>query len=620
MRPRLCDVCLLTEDGHHVYAHRAVLATTLQYFSSMFVSGGAVAATVDDSNKPHSKGGSNFVEQKHFKIELKNITGASLEEIVHYCYTGSVHINETTVQALYTAGAMIGCSDIVATCGEFVKSRLHVLNALGVFTFAELMASPDLSNYVLLFICDNFLQVAATTNEEFCQLSVEHLEKIIASDFVDTRDEGEEAVLQAVLNWVALSPDQRLQHLSQLVHHVRFPVLKLESLINIEHNFPMVKQEASAKDLLIEALKYRLYKVTTTPSAEQHITINFPPTSAFSELNLPTFESGGGVVTIDNSRCGPRSFLSATQMFDLTGARFRERTPRSRQACLLVVGGQAPKAIRESEYLNFGTGEWCSFPFELPARRCRCAMVVLDEHIYAIGGFNGQSRVKTMVIFNPKENEWQQGASLQARRSTLGACVINKRIYAVGGFDGHIGLQSSEVYDPVAKKWSLIAEMSTRRSSVAVAALNGRIYAVGGYDGSARQCLASVECYDPATNTWSQVAEMSQRRSGAAVAVLGGKLYAIGGHDGPSIRKSVECYDPATNRWHQCSDMITSRRNAGVVAKDCKLYVIGGDDGQSNLKSIEIYGPASNSWTKFPVEMSIGRSYSGVAIINKSWS
>jgi kelch-like protein 2/3 len=113
---------------------------------------------------------------------------------------------------------------------------------------------------------------------------------------------------------------------------------------------------------------------------------------------------------------------------------------------------------------------------------------------------------------------------------------------------------------------------------------------------------------------------MSQRRSGAGVGVLDGRLYAIGGHDGPAVRKSVECYDPENNSWTQCADMINARRNAGVVNKDGLLYVIGGDDGQSNLASVEVYNPKVNSWSLLPLLMSIGRSYAGVAIIDKTWS
>lgn len=129
--------------------------------------------------------------------------------------------------------------------------------------------------------------------------------------------------------------------------------------------------------------------------------------------------------------------------------------------------------------------------------------------------------------------------------------------------------------------------------------------------------MASVECYNPLTDTWTAVAEMSARRSGAGVGVVNNILYAVGGHDGPLVRKSVEAYNPETNSWTQVSEMAFCRRNAGVVAHGGLLYVIGGDDGTSNLASVEVYHPESDSWRILPASMTIGRSYAGVAIIDK---
>ena len=55
----------------------------------------------------------------------------------------------------------------------------------------------------------------------------------------------------------------------------------------------------------------------------------------------------------------------------------------------------------------------------------------------------------------------------------------------------------------------------------------------------------------------------------------------------------------------------------GVVALNSFLYVVGGDDGTSNLASVEVYNPKTDVWTLLPAHMGIGRSYAGVAIIDK---
>ena len=130
-------------------------------------------------------------------------------------------------------------------------------------------------------------------------------------------------------------------------------------------------------------------------------------------------------------------------------------------------------------------------------------------------------------------------------------------------------------------------------------------------------CLSSVEVYNPNDDAWVRVADMSSRRSGAGVGVLQGQLYSVGGHDGPLVRKSVECYNPESNTWTAVAEMNYCRRNAGVVSHNGLLYVIGGDDGSSNLSSVEVYHPKNNTWTILDASMTMGRSYTGVCVIEQ---
>src|SRR5699024_3868944 len=118
---------------------------------------------------------------------------------------------------------------------------------------------------------------------------------------------------------------------------------------------------------------------------------------------------------------------------------------------------QAPKSIRQCEYFDFTLKKWQEFPHELPSRRCRLGIAILNGLIFLIGGFNGQSRVRTVDVFDPKQNQWTPCASLEARRSTLGACTLNNLVYAIGGFDGTVGLQTAEVFNPLTKTWRFIA-------------------------------------------------------------------------------------------------------------------------------------------------------------------
>lgn len=177
MRPSLCDVTLVTEDGREIVAHRVVLASSLHYFNVMFtgVSGG------------------QYIESGMHEIHIKNIEGLALQQIVKWCYIGCVDVNEDNVQQLLNGAKMLDCSDVVTTCSDFMKLQLHPENALGIYAFAELLGCIDLQNYALQFVHNNFIAIASQS-EEFTQLSIQRLVELISSDYIDTGEYGEQVI------------------------------------------------------------------------------------------------------------------------------------------------------------------------------------------------------------------------------------------------------------------------------------------------------------------------------------------------------------------------------------------------------------------------------------------
>jgi hypothetical protein len=78
-------------------------------------------------------------------------------------------------------------------------------------------------------------------------------------------------------------------------------------------------------------------------------------------------------------------------------------------------------------------------------------------HIYAVGGFNGSMRVRTVDVYDTVRDQWMNGPSMDARRSTLGVATLGGRIYAVGGFDGSVGLYTAEAFDPRTGEWQMVS-------------------------------------------------------------------------------------------------------------------------------------------------------------------
>ncbi|XP_038222660.1 ring canal kelch homolog isoform X1 [Zerene cesonia] len=506
-----------------------------------------------------------FTERTRPTVTIQNVEPSALEAIIEYVYNpDSLVITEDNVQSVLSGASLLQVAGARAASCAFLAAALSPDNALGIRAFADLHACADLAHCAATFVHKHFVEVLET--EEFLALDADTLAQLLASDQITVPNE--EVILDAVVRWMQHDPERRRARLGALLEHVRLPLLPQDVLVARAAAEPLASAELRVKDLVIEALSYHLLR---------------PERRAAAALGC---------------------------------ARARPRQPPRAPAALLVVGGQAPKAVRDVEALELGAGRWRAAA-ELPSRRCRAGLAAVGARLYAVGGFNGTLRVRSVDVYDVAADAWSPGPPLSARRSTLGVAVIGHVIYAVGGFDGATGLSSAEALDTREGVWRPLAPMSTRRSSVGVAVLDGKLYAVGGYDGASRQCLNSVERYDPAAGAWEPVAEMGARRSGAGVGVAGGALYALGGHDGPAVRRSAERFRPADG-WAPAPPMAAARRNAAVAAHLGRLYVVGGDDGAANLATVEVFDPTTDQWTTLPSAMSLGRSYAGVAVVERA--
>uniref|UniRef100_A0A8C5JQC8 Kelch like family member 12 n=1 Tax=Junco hyemalis TaxID=40217 RepID=A0A8C5JQC8_JUNHY len=502
----LCDVTLRVEHKDFP-AHRIVLAACSDYFCAMFTS------ELSEKDKPC--------------VDIQGLTASTMEILLDFVYTETVHVTVENVQELLPAACLLQLKGVKQACCEFLESQLDPSNCLGIRDFAETHNCVDLMQAAEVFSQKHFPEVVQ--HEEFILLNQEEVEKLIKCDEIQV--DSEEPVFEAVINWVKHSKKEREASLPELLQYVRMPLLTPRYITDVIDTEPFIRCSLQCRDLVDEAKKFHL---------------------------RPELRS------------------------QMQGPRTRARLGANE--VLLVIGGfgsqQSP--IDVVEKYDPKTQEWSFLP-SITRKRRYVATVSLHDRIYVIGGYDGRSRLSSVECLDYTSDEdgiWYSVAPMNVRRGLAGATTLGVRVFCSLGLSGRRHT-SMERYDPNIDQWSMLGDMQTAREGAGLVVANGVIYCLGGYDGL--NILNSVERYDPHTGHWTNVTPMATKRSGKSPQChcwpprKSSECLSLflqhppscvtlcpGRYDGNSLLSSIECYDPIIDSWEVVTSLGMQRCDAGV--------------------------------------------------------
>jgi serine/threonine-protein kinase PknK len=274
----------------------------------------------------------------------------------------------------------------------------------------------------------------------------------------------------------------------------------------------------------------------------------------------------------------------------------------------IVLGGwrtAGASKVATEQVWRVVNSHWVELPHMLQPRAAAAAAVVGDR-IIVTGGVDANGvLLNTTEIFDG--NSWTLGAPIPTPRQMLAASSDAKLVYAVGGTNGNSDLRTVEAYDPAANTWTSLPDLPEPRSDLGVAIADGRLLAVGGQ--SAGQVLKSVAALDLATKTWAGLPDMGTARHGMAVAAVGKSVYAIGGSTAGGdvqMTSSAEALKLATRKiqpasqWRSLPDAPTARLMMAWTVLDGRIWVVGGLRAGTALQTVESYDPQTGAWQSEP--------------------
>jgi N-acetylneuraminic acid mutarotase len=229
------------------------------------------------------------------------------------------------------------------------------------------------------------------------------------------------------------------------------------------------------------------------------------------------------------------------------------------------------------------------------------ALVPHGDKLYRVGGFEARNKkgedhnlwsIDSVASFDPKTNQWTEMPALPEPRSSFDAVVMDDHIYVVGGW-GMAGGGRSTWHETAWKmdlsqdkpQWTAIAKTPFERRALALAAHEGKLYAIGGITSGGDTSL-ETDIYDPKTDTWTQgpelIGEDGMTGFGASAFATGGSLYIS------TVAGSFQQLSADGSQWNVVGHTPTARFfHRMLPVSDDAFVVVGGSNMRGRIKAVE---------------------------------
>ena len=529
----LCDTTLRA-DGQEFAAHRSVLSVGSQYFRTLF----AMQLNVQETEKKF--------------VDLKEVTCQALTEVLQYVYTGKAKLNSSNAEEIVVASDYLMVEGLKSKASLFLEESLSNANCLALESFASQYNCESLKQAAATFIRKNFVTVAKSS--DFLSLNEEKLLELLSDDEIIVP--REEEVYHAAVRWVKYDLASRENYFPELLKCLRLFSMSKFSLRQILCEEELVKNNVACMTLLLNGLDYFLF-----PDRYQNV-------SLIPRLSLREYED---VVVLIGGKNIKNEELRSLRCFVLSSKNWIS-LPDMPQSCsnhcagvcggiLFVIHSIFSSRTRVYSLNPKCCTSWNSTEFEIRVGR-DCSVTAYNEQLYIVGGSSDDS--KGVKVFNPALGTWKRMAPMNIGRAGHCAVLLQKHIYAIGGHNNESCQKSVERYNPVTNRWQTIRNISNARTFAAAAVSNGKIIVVGGFSAMKPSKVMEVSCemFDPCTNEWSLVSSPAISRAACGIVSIDDIIYLFGGQHEECCMETVESFDLKQNEWRAVAFMPTEHQRS----------------------------------------------------------
>ncbi|XP_042366101.1 kelch-like protein 40b [Plectropomus leopardus] len=522
--------CVLKIKDKEFPCHRLVLCACSSYFRSIFLS--------------------DIEESKKREIVLEDVEPGVMGLVLKYLYTSKINVTEQNVQDIFAVANVYQIPSIFTVCVSFLQKRLSLSNCLAIFRLGLMLDCPRLAVSARNYACERFQLI--TRDEEFLQLLPSELAAILANDNLNV--ETEEAVFEALMNWVSYDSQNREKDLPGLLDCIRLRLVKEDYLKEKveKHKLIAFNPELQEKlQLVRDALVGKMPEVKKSKSKKED---GGAEKNGENEDNEEEEGLLPGILN-DNLRFG-MFVRNLILMVNEVGAVAYD--PNGNDCFAASLSTQVPKN--------------------------HVSLVTRENQIFVAGGlfYDEQNKEDPLcsyfLQYDPVTADWLGMPPLPSPRFLFGLAEAENSIFVLGGRElkeQERTLDSVLVYDRQSFKWGESEPLPYPVYGHATVSHSDVVYVIGG-KGDEKSCLKKMCAYDAKRFEWKELAPMKVARSLFGATVHKDKIYVAAGVTDSGLTDSMEVYDIATNKWTDFVAFPQERSSLNLVSLAGQLYAVGG--------------------------------------------
>ncbi|XP_012156945.1 kelch-like protein 17 [Ceratitis capitata] len=424
-------------------AHRLILSAASAYFENLL---------------SNNQGVTPF-------IEINNIASDTFERLITHCYTGQTLITLDNVNEMLNAAIIFQLDDAVADCLDYIFDNIREYTLERLYSIERDTQCEILRRKILEYEEEHFMELNGSA--EFLKFGSEKLKGILESEVLNVSCEKD--IFAALKSWYEHDTKGRECHLPDLVGCLR--------LLQFDASFIMANIQPLPG---CELLAFHALLWISQPLTRTKITFKFTAPRESIRRNLEdTAYLALETYRTDNNKC----ILQYNQIEDKWLKYADINYPNEVKVIpngenLIFIGGKSnEERTAEVKSWNLRTKTWTQLP-RMNCPRIAHSVVLLDDIIYVIGGWNISSAMNTVDVFS-FTGEWHSVKAMNVSRALAAAVTLNGNIFVMGGQNATNVLNSVERYDPTSNVWTLCANMNNEYTSHGAAVHKGFIFVVG---------------------------------------------------------------------------------------------------------------------------------------------